>query len=50
MFAELSAISPYINEVILSLSLFLIAKELKWKTRWKAWIPGLRMYCLGASP
>jgi len=49
MFAELSAISPYINEVILSLSLFLIAKELKWKTRWKAWIPGLRMYCLGAS-
>ena len=49
MFAHLSAGLPYISEVILSLSLFLIAKELKWDARWKAWIPGLRMYCLGAS-
>ena len=37
------------NAVIFSFALFILAKKLKWETRWKAWIPGLRMYCLGES-
>ena len=49
MFVQWAAIAPYVNIVFLSISLFLLSKELGWKERWKAWIPGLRMYCLGAS-
>ena len=43
-------ISPVFSDaVILSFALFILSKKLKWKERWKAWIPGLRMYCLGES-
>ena len=41
--------SIFNNAVILSFALFILAKKLKWEARWKAWIPGLRMYCLGES-
>ena len=38
-----------IDTIILSLALFILSKKIRWKDRWKAWIPGLRMYCLGES-
>ena len=44
-----SLTSIFNNAVIFSFALFILAKKLKWETRWKAWIPGLRMYCLGES-
>ena len=47
---EWISLSPVLNDaVILSLALFILAKKLKWKARWKAWIPGFRMYSLGES-
>ena len=50
MLTQLAALSHSVYEtILLSLALFILAKELRWKARWKAWIPGLRMYCLGAS-
>ena len=50
MLTQLVALSHSVYEtILLSLALFILAKELRWKARWKAWIPGLRMYCLGAS-
>lgn len=50
MFEKWAIVSPSIYEtLLLSLSLFILAKKLRWEERWKAWIPGLRMYCLGAS-
>lgn len=50
MSTALFAISPSIYEILLlSFALFMLAKKLRWEARWKAWIPGLRMYCLGAS-
>ena len=50
MISQWIAMSPSVYEtVILSLSLFILAKKLGWEERWKAWIPGLRMYCLGTS-
>lgn len=50
MFERYAIISPSVYEtVILSLALFILAKKLRWEARWKAWIPGLRMYCLGES-
>ena len=50
MFERLATISPSIYEtLLLSLALFILAKKLGWEARWKAWIPGLRMYCLGTS-
>ena len=44
-----SLTSIFNNAVIFSFALFILTKKLKWETRWKAWIPGLRMYCLGES-
>ena len=44
-----SLTSVFNDAVIFSFALFILAKKLKWETRWKAWIPGLRMYCLGES-
>ncbi len=35
--------------LIFSVALFVISGKLGWQKRWKAWIPGLRMYCLGQS-
>ena len=35
--------------LLLSASLFILSGKLGWNGRWKAWIPGLRFYCLGAS-
>ena len=50
MIKEWAAISPYITETLfLSFSLFILSKELRWEARWKAWVPGLRMYCFGVS-
>ena len=50
MLKQWAAISPSVYETLfLSFSLFVLSKKLKWEERWKAWIPGLRMYCLGAS-
>ena len=50
MLTQWAVIGPYISDtVFLSLALFILSKELRWKARWKAWIPGLRMYCLGES-
>ena len=50
MLKQWAAISPSVYETLfLSFSLFVLSKKLKWEERWKAWIPGLRMYCLGVS-
>ena len=50
MLIQLSSVTPSVYEtLLLSLALFILSKELRWKDRWKAWIPGLRMYRLGAS-
>ena len=35
--------------VLLSLALFVISAKLEWKHRWMAFVPGLRIYCLGDS-
>ena len=35
--------------LLLSAALFVLADKLKWNKKWKAFIPGLRFYCLGAS-
>jgi hypothetical protein len=35
--------------LMFSFALFVIAGKLGWQKKWKAWIPGLRMYCLGQS-
>ncbi len=48
--AQWFTITPSVYEtLLLSLALFILAKKLRWEARWKAWVPGLRMYCLGAS-
>lgn len=39
----------FFDLIILSLSLYILSGKLGWQKRWKAWIPGLRMYCLGDS-
>ena len=44
-----SLTSVFNDAVILSFALFILAKKLKWGARWKAWIPGFRMYSLGES-
>ena len=44
-----SLTSVFNDAVILSFALFILAKKLKWEARWKAWIPGFRMYSLGWS-
>ena len=44
-----SLTSVFNDAVILSFALFILAKKLKWEARWKAWIPGFRMYSLGES-
>lgn len=43
------ALTGLLDLLIFSLSLFLISNKLEWKKNWKAWIPGLRMYCLSES-
>ena len=35
--------------LVFSLSLFVIADKLGWKKKWRAWVPGLRIYALGES-
>ena len=37
------------NIVLFSLALFILSKKLNWKARWKAWIPGVRIYMWGKS-
>ncbi len=37
------------NWLIFSTALFAVAKKLGWSSRWKAWIPGYRIYALGDS-
>ncbi|MBQ8054248.1 MAG: ABC transporter ATP-binding protein [Lachnospiraceae bacterium] len=41
--------SGFFDWVLLSIALFAISGKLGWKKRWMAWIPGLRIYCLGDS-
>lgn len=47
---EWNTLAPIFDDaVILSFALFILSKKLKWEARWKAWIPGFRMYSLGES-
>ena len=47
---EWNSLTAIFNDaVILSFALFILTNKLKWEARWKAWIPGLRMYCLGET-
>ncbi len=41
--------NSFFEWLLFSTALFLIADKLKWEEKWKAWIPGLRFYCLGES-
>ena len=41
--------SVILDWLIFSISLLCIADKLGWKEKWKAWIPGLRIYALGES-
>ena len=50
MLNQLVSLIPTLIDIAgFSLALYLLSKKLNWKKRWKAWIPGLRMYCLGES-
>ncbi len=42
-------VSGIFDWVLLSIALFLISVKLEWKKRWMAFVPGLRIYCLGDS-
>ena len=46
LFVIVTALS---NWLLLSIALFVISDELGWQKKWKAWIPGLRIYALGES-
>lgn len=48
-YQNLEIVSWLFECVLLSISLFVISAKLEWKKRWMAWIPGLRLYCLGDS-
>ena len=43
------AASGFFDWVLLSIALFTISAKLEWKRRWMAFIPGVRIYCLGDS-
>lgn len=39
-----------ISDILLfSISLYVVSRELGWKRRWLAWVPGVRFYCLSES-
>ena len=42
-------VSGIFDWVLLSIALFLISVKLEWKKMWMAFVPGLRIYCLGDS-
>ena len=50
MTIQWGAVEPAVVDIIvLSLALFILSKKLDWKERWRAWIPGTRMYSWGES-
>ena len=38
-----------VDIIVLSLALFILSKKLNWEERWRAWVPGTRMYTWGES-